>query len=443
MSTDTAAASGLTRQAGWLKNYRPGLRVSERGRVISLGDGIAWIDGLPNAAMDEVLELEDGSRALVFHLARRRLGAILLYQTARLTAGASVELTGRRLEVPVGDALLGRVIDPLGMPLDGQVPPPSDTRRALDVAAPPILARDFVARPLYTGNKIIDTMIPIGMGQRQLLIGDNGAGKSALAIDAVINQCGKNVKCVYVLIGQKRSTVVNTIEMLRTHGALAHTVVVVAEATALPGLKYLAPFAGCAVAEGWMNEGEDTVVVYDDITMHAQTYRRALAPAAAAARPRGLSRRYLLPAFTPAGTGDLHGGLGRRRQHDRPPHRGNQAGRNRRVHSDQPDFHYRRPGLPEQGAVRCRRAAGDRRYALGVAHRRQRPAPAHQGGGRTHPARLPAVPRARGLHSFRHPAGPGGRSAHSPRADPARSAQAGAPGAAALRVPDGVAGRVQ
>jgi len=273
MATEVEREGPLRRQARWLESYRPGLRVSERGHVISVGDGIAWIDGLPTAAMDELLELEDGSRALVFHLASERLGAILLYQTDRLTAGTPAAMTGRRLELPVGDALLGRVIDPLGRPLDGQPPPRAELWRPLDAPAPPIVERAFVDRPLYTGSKIIDTMIPIGKGQRQLLIGDNGVGKSALAIDAVINQRGKNVKCVYVLIGQKRSTVVNTIEMLRTHDALTHTVVVVAEATALPGLKYLAPFAGCAVAEGWMQFGDDTLVVYDDITTHAQTYR--------------------------------------------------------------------------------------------------------------------------------------------------------------------------
>jgi F-type H+-transporting ATPase subunit alpha len=273
MDAEVQNISALQRQAQWLQGYSPGLRVSEQGRVLSVGDGIAWIDGLPTAAMDELLEFEDGSRALVFHLKTERLGAILLYQTERLTAGTRVALTGRRLELPVGDALLGRVVDPLGTPLDGQAPPRCESSGALDATAPPIVDRTFVDRPLYTGNKIIDTMIPIGKGQRQLLIGDNGLGKSALAIDTVINQRGKNVKCVYVLVGQKRSTVVNTIDVLRAHGGLEHTAVVVAEATALPGLKYLAPFAGCAVAENWMRFGDDTLVVYDDITTHAQTYR--------------------------------------------------------------------------------------------------------------------------------------------------------------------------
>lgn len=257
----------------WLSQYRFRLRLTEQGRVVSIGDGIAWIKGLPSAAMDEILNLEDGSRALVFHLEQDLLGAILLHQSPALSAGALAYRSGEHLGIGVGDALLGRVIDPLGVPLDGGSAPECDGRRDLDVLSPPILARDFVDRPLYTGNKIIDTVIPIGKGQRQLIIGDNGVGKSSLALDTVINQKGKNVYCVYVAIGQKRSSVINTIEVLRASGAMEHTTVVVAEATATPGLKYLAPFAGCAVAEGWMWQGKDALVIYDDLTTHARTYR--------------------------------------------------------------------------------------------------------------------------------------------------------------------------
>jgi F-type H+-transporting ATPase subunit alpha len=256
-----------------LGSYRFGLRLTEQGRVISIGDGIAWIKGLPSAAMDETLNLEDGSRALVFHLEQELLGAVLLQQTPALSAGALAHRSGERLRIPVGDVLLGRVIDPLGVPLDGGPPPDCHERRDLDVLSPPIVARDFVNSPLFTGNKIVDTVIPIGKGQRQLIIGDNGVGKTSLALDTVIAQQGKDVYCVYVAIGQRRSSVTSAIETLREADALAHTTVVVAEATAMPGLKYLAPFAGCAVAEGWMWRGKDTLVVYDDLTTHARTYR--------------------------------------------------------------------------------------------------------------------------------------------------------------------------
>ncbi|MCB1984923.1 MAG: F0F1 ATP synthase subunit alpha [Burkholderiales bacterium] len=273
MTTVLPPDSPLRKQAARLSRYQYRLRMSEQGTVISVGDGIAWISGLPSACMDEMVHLEDGSRAQVFHLGRNHVGAILLEQTAQLTAGTPVFLTGSRLRIGTGDVLFGRVIDPLSRPLDGAGLLSYDTFRFLDMHSPPIIARDFVSQPVYTGNKIIDTLIPIGKGQRQLIIGDNGCGKSTLAIDTVINQRGKAVYCVYVMIGQKRSAVVYTIETLRRAGALDYTVLVVAEANAMPGLKYLAPFAGCAVAEAWMAQGRDTLIVYDDLSMHARSYR--------------------------------------------------------------------------------------------------------------------------------------------------------------------------
>lgn len=256
-----------------MAQYRFGLRVEERGSVLSVGDGIAWVRGLPDAAMDEILVFADGSRGMVFHLAGEMLGAILLHQTERLTAGTEVHLGRRSLSILVGDALRGRVVDPLGSPLDDGPPPDCAAYQPLEILSPSIIAREFVHDPLYTGIKIIDCMVPIGRGQRQLIIGDKGLGRSALAIDAVINQRGKDVDCVYVLVGQKRSMVVSTLETLRRFGAMDYTTVVVGEASALPGLQYLAPFAGCAIAEARMNQGRDTLVVYDDLSTHARSYR--------------------------------------------------------------------------------------------------------------------------------------------------------------------------
>jgi F-type H+-transporting ATPase subunit alpha len=265
------ATGPLQRQKEWVDSYRPALRVREQGNLVSIGDGIAWITGLPSAAMDDVLLFSDGSQAMVFDLTEQLIGAVLLHATDELTAGAPVRRTGRALGLPAGDGLLGRVIDPLGAPLDGE-PPPRAWQR-LESPSPPIVARDFVNKPLYTGIKVLDTMIPIGKGQRQLLIGDEGLGRSSIALDTVINQRSRGVRCVYVLIGQKRSSIVQTITTLREQGAMEHTTVVVAEASALPGLQHLAPFAGCAVAEHWMQRGRDVLVVYDDLSTHAKVYR--------------------------------------------------------------------------------------------------------------------------------------------------------------------------
>ncbi len=263
----------LEKQTAWLSQYRPGLRVAEQGTVVSVGDGIAWVKGLPSAAIEDVLIFADGSRGMVFDLNRDRIGAILLYETESLTADTTVRHARHPLSIPVGDEFLGRVVDPLGTPLDGLPLPKTSGRRNLEEGSPPIVAREFVNKPLYTGIKIIDTLIPVGKGQRQLLVGDEGLGRTSIAIDTVINQKGKDVVCIYVLIGQKRSAVVSTIETLRTHGALDYTVCVVAEASALPGLQYIAPFAGCALAEHWMFQGRDTLIVYDDLATHAKTYR--------------------------------------------------------------------------------------------------------------------------------------------------------------------------
>lgn len=270
MKDETSLLEHLARE---IENYHFGLRLAEKGRVVSVGDGIAWVQGLPLAAAEEILYFEDGSQGMVFELQSERLGVILLDPNAHVVSGTMVSHTGKRLEIGVGDSLLGRVVDPLGKPLDALPPYVANTQLRIDGNAPTILERDFVNRPLYTGIKVLDTLIPIGRGQRQLIIGDLGTGKTSLALDAVIAQAGQGVKCVYVMIGQKRSEVARTIDLLRRKSALAYTTVVVAEATATPGMKYLAPFAGCAIAEGWMHRGDDTLVVYDDLSTHARAYR--------------------------------------------------------------------------------------------------------------------------------------------------------------------------
>ncbi|MGZ8151810.1 MAG: F0F1 ATP synthase subunit alpha [Methylovulum sp.] len=263
----------LAQQTGWLAGYQPGVRVIEQGSVVSIGDGISWIKGLQSAAIEDILIFSDGSRGMVFDLNRDRIGAILLYQTDELTAGTMVHLAKHALSIPVGDEFLGRVVDPLGLPLDGLPAPAYSRRENLEKASPAIIARDLVHKPLYTGIKIIDTLIPIGKGQRQLIVGDEGLGRSSIAIDAVINQKDQQILCIYVLIGQKRSAVVSTLETLKKHGAMDYTVCVVAEASALPGLQYIAPIAGCALAEYWMAQGKDTLIIYDDLSTHARTYR--------------------------------------------------------------------------------------------------------------------------------------------------------------------------
>jgi F-type H+/Na+-transporting ATPase subunit alpha len=270
---EASVPAPLARQAQRVGDYRFALRLDELGAVISVGDGIAWLKGLPSAAIDDLLAFDDGSEGVVFSLTEPAVGVTLLHQSRRLRAGTSARRLGRSLSLPVGDGLLGRVIDPLGQPLDGLPPVDTRTRRPLDVLSPPILARDFVRAPLYTGIKIVDTLVPIGRGQRQLIVGESGVGRSAVALDAVLAQRGTDVLCVYVLIGQRRSAAVNVLELLRSRGAMDYTTVVVGEAGALPGLKFLAPFAGCAVAEHWMFAGRDTLVVFDDLSTHALAYR--------------------------------------------------------------------------------------------------------------------------------------------------------------------------
>ncbi|HEY7115318.1 MAG TPA: F0F1 ATP synthase subunit alpha [Tepidisphaeraceae bacterium] len=257
-----------------IANFEQRLQVSEVGTVIEVGDGIARIYGLRNALAGELLEFQNGTMGQVFNLEEESIGAVIFGDYLGIKEGDTVKTTGRLLEAPVGDAVIGRVVNPLGQPLDGGPAIASSETRKMDIVAPGIAERQPVKEPLQTGIKPIDSMIPIGRGQRELIIGDRKTGKTAIAIDTIIAQKGTGVKCFYVAIGQKESTVAGIVEVLRAHGAMEYTTVVVASASDPAPLQYIAPYAGCAMAEYFMWKGQATLCVYDDLTKQAAAYRQ-------------------------------------------------------------------------------------------------------------------------------------------------------------------------
>src|SRR6476646_286175 len=257
-----------------IAGFEQQLQVSEVGTVIEVGDGIARIYGLRNAMAGELLEFEGGTMGQVFNLEEESIGAVIFGNYLEIKEGDTVKSTGRLLEAPVGDAVIGRVVNPLGEPMDGGPAVQTSERRKMDIVAPGIAERQPVKEPMLTGIKAIDAMIPIGCGQRELIIGDRKTGKSAIAIDTIINQKGRGVKCFYVAIGSKESTVGGIVEVLRAAGAMEYTTVVVASAADPAPLQYIAPYAGCAMAEYFMWKGEATLCVYDDLSKQAAAYRQ-------------------------------------------------------------------------------------------------------------------------------------------------------------------------
>ncbi|MHB1716223.1 MAG: F0F1 ATP synthase subunit alpha [Acidimicrobiales bacterium] len=255
-------------------DYTPEVATEQVGRIIEVGDGIARVTGLPGVAVNELLEFEDGTLGLALNLDEDSIGAVILGGDTHLDEDQLVKATGRILSVPVGDALLGRVVNALGEPLDGKGPVASELSRRLEVQAPGIVKRQPVSEPLQTGIKAIDAMTPIGRGQRELIIGDRKTGKTTVAVDTILNQRGLGVKCIYVAIGLKGSSVSQTVETLRSHGALDYTVVVLASAGDPAPFKYLAPYAGCAIGQHWMENGEHALIVYDDLSKQAEAYRQ-------------------------------------------------------------------------------------------------------------------------------------------------------------------------
>lgn len=256
-----------------IKRYAAQLEVADVGTVIQVADGIARIHGLDNAMQGELLEFPGEVYGMVLNLEEDNVGAVLLGAQRNVNEGDTVKTTGRVVEVPVGDAMLGRVVNALGQPIDGKGPIETNKYRQIERVASGVISRKSVDTPLQTGIKAIDSMVPIGRGQRELIIGDRQTGKTALAIDTIINQKGQGVKCIYVAIGQKASTVAALVKTLEEFGAMSYTTVVASTASELAPLQYIAPYAGCAIGEEWMENGEDVLVVYDDLSKHAAAYR--------------------------------------------------------------------------------------------------------------------------------------------------------------------------
>ena len=266
-----AEISALIKQQ--IRNYDAKIHSDDVGYVISVGDGIAMVQGIDKAMASELLEFPNEVYGMVLNLEEDHIGAVLLGSDSLIKEGDEVRRTGRIVEVPVGDAMLGRVVNALGQPIDGRGEIVTNRTRAVERVAPGVMTRRSVYQPLMTGLKIIDTMIPIGKGQRELIIGDRETGKTAIAIDTIINQKGKNVNCIYVAIGQKGSTVARLVQQLREHDAMEYTTVVNASASESAPLQYIAPYAGCAMGEEWMEQGKDVLIIYDDLSKHAVAYR--------------------------------------------------------------------------------------------------------------------------------------------------------------------------
>ncbi|MBQ3418910.1 MAG: F0F1 ATP synthase subunit alpha [Erysipelotrichaceae bacterium] len=271
MELKTGEISSLIRKQ--IENYNEKIKTEDVGTIVKVGDGIAIIQGLDNAMSSELLQFPGGIYGMVLNLEEDNIGAVLLGDDTNIKEDDEVRRTGRIVEVPVGDVLLGRVVNALGQAIDGGPEIKSDKYRPIERVAPGVMTRKSVCEPLMTGLKIIDSMIPIGKGQRELIIGDRQTGKTAIAIDTIINQKGKGVNCIYVAIGQKASTVAQIVEKLRQAGALEYTTIVCASASELSPLQYIAPYAGCAMGEEWMEQGKHVLIVYDDLSKHAVAYR--------------------------------------------------------------------------------------------------------------------------------------------------------------------------
>ncbi|MGB1109417.1 MAG: F0F1 ATP synthase subunit alpha, partial [Gammaproteobacteria bacterium] len=272
MSLSATEISDLIKKK--IANFDLGTETRTEGTIVSLTDGIARIHGLSDVMAGEMLEFEGGVYGMALNLERDSVGAVIIGEAANISEGQTVKCTGRILEVPVGESLLGRVVNALGEPIDGKGPVDDSVTSPVEKVAPGVIARKSVDQPVQTGYKALDSMVPVGRGQRELIIGDRQTGKTAVAIDAIINQVGTGIKCIYVAIGQKASSIGNVVRKLEEHGALEHTIVVAAGAADPAAQQYLAPYSGCAMGEYFRDRGEDALIIYDDLTKQAWAYRQ-------------------------------------------------------------------------------------------------------------------------------------------------------------------------
>ena len=404
------------------------------GTVVEVGDGIAQIYGLSGALASELLEFPGGVMGMALNLEEETVGAVILGDYKQIKEGDQVKTTGSVVEVPVGQALIGRVVNPLGVPLDDKGPIAASGRRPVERIAPGVIKRKSVDTPVQTGVKAIDALIPIGRGQRELIIGDRQTGKTAIAIDTIINQKGKGLVCIYVAIGQKLSTVAKTVAVLEQYGAMEHTIVVVAGAEDPAPVQYLAPYAGAAMGEEIMENGvqldgelvKDALCVYDDLTKHAWAYREMSLllrrPPGREAYPGDVFYLHSRLLERAARLNDDNGGGSLTALPD-----DRDAGQRRvGLHPDQRDLDHRRPDLPRVGPLQRRPAPGPQRRHLGVARRLGRPDQGDEEGCRPAQARPGPVPRAGRLRPVRVRPRQGNARPADTRREDVRGAQAAA-----------------
>src|SRR6201998_1555584 len=324
--------------------------VRTQGTVVTVTDGICRIHGLSDAMQGEMLEFKDNTYGLALNLERDSVGCVILGDYTHISEGDTVKTTGRILDVPVGPELIGRVVNSLGQPIDGKGPIQSKERDVIEKVAPGVIFRKSVSQPVQTGLKSIDAMVPIGRGQRELIIGDRQTGKTAVAIDTIINSKGKDLICVYVAIGQKASTIANVVRKLEETGAMAYTIVVAAAGSEPRALQYIAPYSGCTMGEYFRDRGQDALIIYDDLTKQAWAYRQ-------------ISLLLRRPPGREAYPGDVFY-LPSRLLACRAAGGRDAGGRRHRIRADQRDLDYRRPDLPRDGSLQRRHPAGDQRRHL-------------------------------------------------------------------------------